>query len=48
VPVSNPVTMTEALNDSLAARIIAHPGQWFWIHRRWRVAKDHYINEADS
>ena len=48
VPVSNPVTMTEALNDSLAARIIARPGQWFWIHRRWRIAKDHYINEADS
>jgi KDO2-lipid IV(A) lauroyltransferase len=29
-------TMTQALNDSLAARVRAHPGQWFWIHRRWK------------
>ncbi len=36
VPPSDPVTMTRALNDSLEARIRAHPGQWFWIHRRWR------------
>lgn len=42
VPASDPVTMTEALNDSLAARIIAHPGQWFWIHRRWRIATHLY------
>lgn len=45
VPPSDPVTMTRALNDSLAARIGADPGQWFWIHRRWRIAKDHYSAE---
>jgi KDO2-lipid IV(A) lauroyltransferase len=28
--------MTQALNDSLAARVRAHPEQWFWIHRRWK------------
>ena len=36
VPHSDAVTMTQALNDSLAARIKDDPGQWFWVHRRWR------------
>jgi KDO2-lipid IV(A) lauroyltransferase len=36
IPHSDAVTMTQALNDSLAARIRAHPGQWFWVHRRWK------------
>ena len=36
VPHSNPMTMTQALNDSLSARINASPEQWFWVHRRWR------------
>ena len=30
------LTMTQALNDSLAKRIVDKPGQWFWVHRRWR------------
>lgn len=36
IPHSDPVTMTRALNDSLAARIAARPDQWFWVHRRWK------------
>ena len=36
VPASDALTMTQALNDSLAARVAAHPEQWFWVHRRWR------------
>ena len=28
--------MTEAVTRSLEARIAARPGQWFWIHRRWK------------
>jgi len=36
VPMSDPVTMTQALNDSLEAVIRRYPGQWFWIHRRWK------------
>lgn len=35
---TNPETMTQALNDSLSARIATDPGQWFWVHRRWRAA----------
>lgn len=37
VPHTDPVTMTQALNDSLAARVKAQPEQWFWVHRRWRI-----------
>lgn len=36
VPHSDALTMTQTLNDSLSARITAHPDQWFWVHRRWR------------
>ena len=27
--------MTQAAADSLAARVRAHPGQYYWLHRRW-------------
>lgn len=37
VPHSDAVTMTQSLNDSLAARITEDPEQWFWVHRRWRI-----------
>ena len=33
---SDPLTMTQAMNDSISARIRANPGQWLWMHRRWR------------
>lgn len=33
---SDALTMTQALNDSLAARVRAKPAQWLWIHRRWK------------
>ncbi|MDC0739212.1 lauroyl acyltransferase [Cognatishimia sp. SS12] len=36
VPHSDPETMTQALNDSLEARVRAHMDQWFWVHRRWK------------
>lgn len=36
IPPSDPVTMTQALNDSLSALVRAHMDQWFWIHRRWK------------
>ena len=28
--------MTQQLNDSLGRQVRAHPGQWFWVHRRWK------------
>jgi Kdo2-lipid IVA lauroyltransferase/acyltransferase len=35
VPHSTAAEMMQAANDSLAARIRAHPGQYYWLHRRW-------------
>ncbi len=37
---SDATTMTQALNDSLAARVEQAPEQWFWVHRRWRLDGD--------
>lgn len=36
VPPSDAATMTQALNDSLEARVRDHMDQWLWIHRRWK------------
>jgi KDO2-lipid IV(A) lauroyltransferase len=36
IPHTTPLEMTQALTRSLEARVIENPGQWFWIHRRWR------------
>ncbi|MBT3467198.1 MAG: lysophospholipid acyltransferase family protein [Ascidiaceihabitans sp.] len=35
IPHTDPVTMTRAFNDSLSARIMANPDQWYWLLRRW-------------
>lgn len=40
IPPTDARTMTAALNRSLAARIERNPGQWFWIHRRWKRRSD--------
>ncbi|MBN8631610.1 MAG: lauroyl acyltransferase [Rhodobacterales bacterium] len=39
VPHSDPETMMRAVTAALEARVMAHPGQWFWIHRRWKGGK---------
>lgn len=33
---SDAATMMQALNDDLERQIRANPGQWFWVHRRWK------------
>ena len=35
IPHSDALTMTAAVNDSLSARILQNPGQWYWLLRRW-------------
>jgi len=37
VPHTDARTMMQAATDSLAARVRAMPGQYFWIHRRWKA-----------
>lgn len=38
IPHSDSHTMTQAFNDSLSARILANPDQWYWMLRRWKGA----------
>jgi KDO2-lipid IV(A) lauroyltransferase len=33
---SDPLTMTQEATKSLEDRITKDPGNWFWIHRRWK------------
>ncbi len=35
IPHTDPTTMTQAANDSLAAQVRRNPGQWYWLHNRW-------------
>jgi len=35
IPHTDAITMTRAFNDSLSARIMAHPDQWYWLLTRW-------------
>ena len=37
IPHSTPEEMAQAFNDSLEAQTRAHPGQWFWVHQRWKA-----------
>lgn len=36
IPHSDPETMTQQLTDSLGEQVRERPGQWFWVHRRWK------------
>jgi KDO2-lipid IV(A) lauroyltransferase len=38
IPPTDSETMTRAFNDSLSARIMANPEQWYWMLRRWDAA----------
>jgi Kdo2-lipid IVA lauroyltransferase/acyltransferase len=40
MPPTDPVTMTQAINDSLEAEVRGHMDQWFWIHRRWKPDRE--------
>jgi Kdo2-lipid IVA lauroyltransferase/acyltransferase len=46
VPLSDPVTMTQAINDSLEAEVRGHMDQWFWIHRRWKPERGQSTRDA--
>ena len=38
IPHTDSVRMTGAFNDSLSARILGRPDQWYWMLRRWKGA----------
>lgn len=39
IALSDPLTMTTEMNARLEQQIAAHPEQWFWVHRRWKMRK---------
>lgn len=36
IPHGDPLEMTREMTRRLEARIAEDPGQWFWLHRRWK------------
>lgn len=37
IPHSDPVAMMSEFNNRVAARIHTDPGQWYWLHKRWKA-----------
>ena len=37
IPHGDPVAMIKEATRRLEARVRARPGQWFWVHRRWKA-----------
>ena len=37
LPHTDAATMAQQLNDSLSARVHAHPDHWYWLHQRWSI-----------
>jgi len=46
IPSGDPVAMMRAMTERLEARIAEHPGQWFWVHRRWKPEKRRRVSAA--
>lgn len=36
IPHSDPLEITQALNDSFPVQVRERSEQWFWVHRPWR------------
>jgi len=39
IAAADPATMLREMTARLTARIIGHPDQWFWVHRRWKTPR---------
>lgn len=48
VPHTDPVAMTQAINNDVEDMVRRHMGQWFWIHRRWKDARGRYLRPDDN
>ena len=40
IPHGDPLEMMQAITARLEAHIAKTPGQWFWVHRRWKPQKE--------
>lgn len=38
IPSGEPAVMMQAYNDAVEEIVRAHPEQWFWVHRRWKLS----------
>ena len=38
IPHSTPEVMMQAYNDIVEGIVRTHMDQWFWVHRRWKLA----------
>ncbi|WP_252731246.1 lysophospholipid acyltransferase family protein [Lentibacter algarum] len=45
---SDAQTMTQAVNDGLESLVREYPGQWFWIHRRWKARRKPAQSKSSS
>ena len=39
IPLGDPTEMMQQYNDTVEKIVRAHPDQWFWIHRRWKLKR---------
>lgn len=46
IPPGDPTEMMQAYNDTVEEVVRAHPEQWFWIHRRWKLSAEAKLSEA--
>ena len=37
IAAADPARMMQEMTDRLGQMVEAHPGQWFWVHRRWKT-----------
>jgi len=42
------ISMTQEVNDRISARILAHPEQWYWLHKRWDDIHLHEEHNGDK
>lgn len=42
----DPAEMMQVYNDTVEEIVRAHPEQWFWVHRRWKLARSAAANAA--
>jgi KDO2-lipid IV(A) lauroyltransferase len=46
IPHSDALTMTKDMTQRLEVQVARNPEQWFWIHRRWKPARQRTMAEA--
>ncbi len=47
IPTGDPAAMMQAYNDVVEKIVRAHPEQWFWVHRRWKLSAEAKLTSAE-